>query len=128
MKALVAVLLALCLAALTVQAESIATIELQNRPADEIIPLVKPMLGPGDAITGQGFQLFLRAPPDTQAQVKQMIGALDVAPKMLLISVFQGSDRDLRALRVEGGIFTYFRFHAGNFKQNYGVEFHLFMP
>ena len=103
MKALIAVLLALCLAALTVQAESIATIELQNRPADEIIPLVKPMLGPGDAITGQGFQLFLRAPPDTQAQVKQMIGALDVAPKMLLISVFQGSDRDLRALRVEGG-------------------------
>lgn len=103
MKALVAVLLALCLAALNVQADSIATIELHNRPADEIIPLVKPMLGPADAITGQGFQVFLRAPPDTQAQVKQMIGALDVAPKMLLISVFQGSDRDLRALRVEGG-------------------------
>ena len=84
MKALVAVLLALCLAALTVQAESIATIELQNRPADEIIPLVKPMLGPGDAITGQGFQLFLRAPPDTQAQapVALLVDGLAVGRNM----------------------------------------------
>jgi type II secretory pathway component GspD/PulD (secretin) len=102
MKKLFAVLLVLCLTALTTQAETIATIQLRNRPAEDIIPLVKPMLGPGDAITGQGFQLFLRAPADTQAQVKQMISTLDVAAKMLLISVFQGNQRDLRALSVEG--------------------------
>jgi type II secretory pathway component GspD/PulD (secretin) len=95
-------LLVLCLAALTAQADSIATIQLHNRPAADIIPLVKPMLGPGDAISGQGFQVSLRAPTDTQAQIKQMISALDTAAKMLLISVFQGNQRDLRALSVEG--------------------------
>lgn len=84
------------------QAEAIATIELQNRPAEEVIPIVKPMLGADDSISGQGFKLFLRASPETQAQVRQMIKSLDVAAKMLLISVFQGSDRDLRALGVSG--------------------------
>jgi len=103
MKPVITLLLALCLTALTVQADSIATVQLHNRPAEEIIPLVKPMLGPNDAITGQGFQVFLRASPQTQAQIQQMISRLDVAPRMLLISVFQGSQRDLRALRVEGG-------------------------
>jgi hypothetical protein len=103
MKPVITLLLALCLTALTVQADSIATVQLHNRPAEEIIPLVKPMLGPNDAITGQGFQVFLRASPQTRAQIQQMISRLDVAPRMLLISVFQGSQRDLRALRVEGG-------------------------
>ena len=100
MKQLLVPLLALCLTALTAQADSITTIQLHNRPAEEIIPLVKPMLGQADAITGQGFQVFVRAPAATQTQIEQMISALDVAPKMLLISVFQGNQRDLRALRV----------------------------
>jgi hypothetical protein len=103
MKPLTTLLLALCLTAVGVRADSLSTIQLHNRPAEEIIPLVKPMLGPDDAITGQGFQVFLRASPQTQAQIEQIISKLDVAPKMLLISVFQGSQRDLRALRVEGG-------------------------
>jgi type II secretory pathway component GspD/PulD (secretin) len=92
----------LYLTAPAAQAETIATIQLQNRPAEEVIPIVKPMLGPNDSITGQGFKLFLRASPETQKQVRQMIQSLDVAAKMLLISVFQGNDRDLRALGVSG--------------------------
>jgi type II secretory pathway component GspD/PulD (secretin) len=94
--------LLLYLTAPAAQAETIATIQLQNRPAEEVIPIVKPMLGPNDSITGQGFKLFLRASPETQKQVRQMIQSLDVAAKMLLISVFQGNDRDLRALGVSG--------------------------
>jgi hypothetical protein len=104
MRQLLVPLLALCLAALTAQADTITTIQLHNRPAEEIVPLVKPMLGQDDAITGQGFQVFLRAPAATQTQIKQMISALDVAPQMLLISVFQGGQRELRALRVEGSL------------------------
>jgi len=84
------------------QADSITTIQLHNRPADTVIPVIRPMLGPDEAISGQGFKLFLRSSPKNRAQVKQMIRSLDVAARMLLISVFQGSDRDLRALRVTG--------------------------
>ena len=39
------------LLASTAQADSITTIQLKNRPAIEIIPVVKPMLGADDAIT-----------------------------------------------------------------------------
>ncbi|VAW73919.1 hypothetical protein MNBD_GAMMA13-1522 [hydrothermal vent metagenome] len=86
------------------RADAINTIQLQNRPAGEIIPIVKPMLGPNDSITGQGFKLFLRSSPETLTQVRGMISSLDIAAKMLQISVFQGSDRDIRALNISGNI------------------------
>lgn len=94
----------LTLLASPAQADSINTIQLQNRPAEEVIPIIKPMLGPNDSLTGQGFKLFLRSSPETLAQVKEMISSLDVAAQMLQISVFQGNDRDLRALSISGNV------------------------
>ncbi len=44
-----------------------------------------------ESLSGQGFNLFLRSSPETPAQVKDMIDMLDIAAKLLLISVFQGS-------------------------------------
>jgi len=102
MKYLVPLLLSLGMLAAATRADSIATIQLHNRPAEEIIPIIKPMLGSTDSISGQGFQLFIRTTPENLAQVKQMIGKLDVAAKQLQISVFQGNDRDLRALSMQG--------------------------
>lgn len=97
-------LLGMVLLVSTVQAESITTIQLRNRPAAEVIPVIEPMLGAGDAISGQGFKIFLRSSPQTLAQVKDMIAALDVASKMLQVSVFQGSTRGLRELGFGGNI------------------------
>ncbi len=91
--------LALLLAS-AVQADSITTLQLHNRPAEEIIPIIKPMLGAGDVITGQGFKLFLRSSAETLEQVEAMLEVLDAAAKMLQISVLQGSKRDLTALRI----------------------------
>ncbi len=106
MKQLYLLLCLLTLLASPVQAESINTIQLQNRPAVEIIPIIEPMLGPNDSVTGKDYQLFLRASPETLAQIKEMIGSLDIAAKLLLISVFQGDDRDLRALSIDGSVKT----------------------
>lgn len=97
-------LFGLALLASPVQADSITTIQLLNRPAGEIIPIIKPMLGTDDVITGRGFKLFLRSSPETLAQVKDMIDILDATAKILQISVFQGSDRDLRALNISGNV------------------------
>lgn len=97
-------LFALVLLVSTVQADSITTIQLQHRPAEEVIPVVKPMLGADDAISGQGFKIFLRSSPQTLAQVKEMIGALDVASKTLQISVFQGNTRGLSELGIGADI------------------------
>jgi len=97
-------LLGLMLVASPLQADSLTTIQLLNRPAEEIIPIIKPMLGTGDVITGRGFKLFVRSSAETLAQVEDMIATLDISAKILQISVFQGSDRDLRALGISGNI------------------------
>ncbi|MGI9237421.1 MAG: hypothetical protein ACR2QZ_08485 [Woeseiaceae bacterium] len=102
-------LLGLVLLVSTVQADSLSTIQLQNRPAEEVIPIVTPMLGPNDAISGQGFKIFLRSSPATLARVRSMIDVLDTPAKILHVSVFQGSSQDLGAfgvdtnIQVEGG-------------------------
>ncbi len=88
----------------TAQASSLATIKLANRPAEEIIPVVEPMLVAGDAISGRGFTIFVRTSPATLAQIREMIAALDVAARTLQISVFQGSTRGLGQLGIEGGV------------------------
>ncbi len=93
-------LLGLALLVTAVHAQSITTIQLRNRPAAEVIPIVEPLLGEADRISGHGFKIFLRSSPATVAQVKEIIAALDIAAKTLQISVFQGDSRDLRELGV----------------------------
>jgi type II secretory pathway component GspD/PulD (secretin) len=88
-------LLGLVLLVSAVQADSISTIQLQHRPAEDVISIVEPMLGADDAISGQGFKIFLRSSPQTLARVREMVEDLDIPAKILQVSVFQGSARDL---------------------------------
>ncbi len=85
-------------------AEEKITKKLITRPAEEIIPIIRPMLGAGNVITGQGFKLFLRSSTQTLEEVRDMIEALDVAARNLQISVFQGSEQSLEAMQVSGNI------------------------
>lgn len=103
-------LLGLVLLVSTAQADSMSTIQLQNRPAEEVIPIIKPMLGANDVITGEGFNIFLRSSPETLARVRQMVDVLDIRAKVMLVSVFQGSERDLGALGISANI----QFESGN--------------
>ncbi len=98
-------LLFLCLLlASPLHAASLTVIQLQNRSAEEVIPIVEPMLGTGEIITGQGYKLFLRAAPETVEQVQEIIDAVDIAATMLQISVFQGSKRKLREMSLSGNL------------------------
>ena len=101
---LIYLLVALTLLTTTVQANSITTLQLRNRPAEEVIPIVKPLLGAGESISGRGFKVFLRASPQTLAEVRDVIDALDVAARTLQISVFQGDTRGLEALGFDANI------------------------
>ena len=104
MKRVVLCLLALLLCAAAAVADTIEVIELHNRPAAELIPVIKPMLDAGGSLTGQGFQLIVRSNDANLAQIRHLVNALDTAPEQLLISVFQGTDRDVRALAMSGGV------------------------
>ena len=80
-----------------VPAQTLEIIPLRNRPAEQIIPVVQPLLEPGGIISGNGFQLFVRTSPANLAQIKQMIASLDRAARQLVIHVQQdGEARDSR--------------------------------
>ncbi|MCW9059146.1 MAG: hypothetical protein OQL11_09765 [Gammaproteobacteria bacterium] len=68
----------------------IQVIELQGRSAQEMIPLIQPLLDEGDAITGTGYQLILRTRPENLARIEAVVKRLDQAPKRLRISVHRG--------------------------------------
>ncbi len=97
-------LLGLLLFVSAVRADSLTIIELQHRPAAEVIPIIQPMLGPNDAITGEAYKLFLRSSPETLATVRDMLEFLDAPAKILQVSVFQGSARELRALAASASV------------------------
>jgi type II secretory pathway component GspD/PulD (secretin) len=97
-------LLGLVLLVSAAQADSMSTIQLQNRTAEAVIPIIIPMLEANDVITGEGFNIFLRSSPETLARVRQMIDVLDIRAKVMLVSVFQGSERDLGVLGISANI------------------------
>ncbi len=88
--------LVLLLGAAVAHADAIEFIQLNHRPAEEMIPVLRPLLDPGGTLTGTGFQLIVRTTPGNLAQLKGVIARLDTAPRQLLIAVFQGDERSLR--------------------------------
>lgn len=81
----------------TSHAQSVEMIELRHRPAEQLIPLLKPMVDRDGAITGTGFTLIVRTSPGNLAQIRQMVATLDRAVRQLIIQVRQDSDaRDSR--------------------------------
>lgn len=110
-----------------VQAREITVIELKGRPAEEIIPLIRPLLAPGDALSGTGYQLILRTDPKTLREVRDLISQLDYAPRNLLVSVRRGapSSSDETAVGVTGSVQgDKVRISSGERNQQ-GVDVHL---
>ncbi len=63
------------------------TFKLRNRPATDLLPLVKPFLDPEGAIRGQGYKLFVKSTGANLKQISQIIAELDVALKRLRIFI-----------------------------------------
>jgi hypothetical protein len=70
---------------------ALAIIELQHRPASEVMPWIEPLLRPGEVLTGTGFQLFMRSGPDTLAEVRELLSAVDRAARNLVVTVRRGA-------------------------------------
>lgn len=79
---------ALALAATPTWAE-LEVIELDHRPAAELVPVIEPFLDADDVVRAHGFQLIIRASPARLKQVRQIIARLDSAPQQLRITVRQ---------------------------------------
>jgi len=83
-------------------AQDLQVIDLHYRFADEIIPIVQPLLEPGGVLTGADNVLFVRTSPSNLEQIRQAVAAIDVAPRQLLITVGQGTVRTSDAVAIRG--------------------------
>jgi type II secretory pathway component GspD/PulD (secretin) len=101
--AAIAVLLPLGAAILApVRAQDLQVIELDFRMAQDLIPILEPLLEPGGVLTGTDDVLFVRTSPENLEQIRAAVATLDRAPRQLLITVGQGTVRDVDAARAEG--------------------------
>jgi len=99
-----ALVLALVLAAVVARAEPVLeVIPLHHRTAEEIIPILQPMLAREGTLSGFKGQLIVRTTPDNLAEIKRILASLDSAPRQLLISVRQ--DADVRHQRSTAEVF-----------------------
>jgi hypothetical protein len=72
-----------------VQAESLEMIQLRYRTAEDLLPILQPLVPAGAAISGTGDMLLVRADAGTVAQLRAAVANLDRAPRQLLITVGQ---------------------------------------
>jgi len=71
---------------------TVEIIPLKYRQADQLIPVLQPLLGRDVSISNFQNQLVIRATPAEMAQVKNVLASLDTPPRRLMITVRQDSD------------------------------------
>jgi len=88
------------------QSTQLVVIELNSRTADEVIPLLKPMLARGGTISGLKDKLIIRTTPENLAVLRSMLDVVDARPRRLLIAVGQERDGlgETREIGVSGSI------------------------
>ena len=75
----------------------IEVIELQARPLEEILPVIRPFAGPDGTVTGMGNSLVVKAAPARLREIRQLLAELDRPPHRLLITVGNQGDRTARS-------------------------------
>ena len=68
-------------------ASGIEIIQLRSQTAEELIPVIRPLLGNEDVVTGSGYQLIIRAPAHRVDDIRKLLEEIDRPIQQLLISV-----------------------------------------
>ncbi len=112
MTALARLLVALwvALAALGAHAQTMRTevIDLRYRSAEDVLPVLRPLLAPGGVLNALDNRLILKTTPDNLADLKRVLDTLDRRPRQLVVSVTEDADQARRenALAFGGSVGT----------------------
>ena len=66
---------------------TLEVISLRHRTADQVIPVLRPLLEPGGVLSGQYSSLIVRTSPQNLAQIRAALDAIDQPQRRLVISV-----------------------------------------
>ena len=83
--------------------EKIEVITLHYRTAEQVIPLLQPLVGKDGAVTGLQNRLVIRTSADNLARIKRVLESIDTKPRRLMIIVRQNATRE--ALAQEASVF-----------------------
>jgi type II secretory pathway component GspD/PulD (secretin) len=102
--ALAAVLAGLALQALGQHALEI--IALKYRTADQVLPVLRPLLEPGGTLTGQQNQLIVRASPANLAELRRALDTIDrpLARLQILVRFDDAADAASQGVEASGRI------------------------
>ncbi len=81
---------------------TLEVISLRHRTADQVIPVLQPLLEPGGALSGQYNQLIVRTSPANLAQIRAALEAIDRPARRLSISVRFDATQDAMRREVQG--------------------------
>lgn len=84
--------------------DSIKMIPLQSRSAEELMPLIRPLLDPSEALSGTGYQLIVRATPERHEEIQALVAQLDQAAKQLRISVRRAAHEEIERERAQANV------------------------
>lgn len=76
----------------TVTAADLTVIELRNRTADEMLPVLRPLVGADAALSGIDYKLFVRGSATDVARIRDALAVLDRTPRQLMVSVRYNSN------------------------------------
>jgi type II secretory pathway component GspD/PulD (secretin) len=102
------VVAALMATAAFAQNSTLEVITLKYRTAEQVIPVLQPLLDKSGSLSGMQSQLFVRTTAANLADLKRVLATLDAAPRRLMITVRQDAmlDRDRTVGEVSGRIST----------------------
>ncbi len=78
--------------------EKLEVIPLNNRQVEEVIPVIRALLGRNETVTGISNQLIVRASPQKLKEIKSLLEKIDARLKNLRITVRQGLRSQLESL------------------------------
>lgn len=70
----------------------VEVIPLHYRTAEEVIPILQPMLAREGTLSGFKGQLIIRTTPENLVELKRILASVDTAPRQLVITVRQDAD------------------------------------
>jgi len=88
------------------QATVLEVFTLKYRTAEQVIPLIQPMLRAGGSISGLQNQLIVRTTAGNLEEIRRILASVDTVPRRLVITVRQDADGDSgrRAAEVSGSV------------------------
>ncbi|UCC55057.1 MAG: hypothetical protein JSU75_06605 [Gammaproteobacteria bacterium] len=80
----------------------IEVIELRAATLNEVIPVVRPLVGPDGTVTGMGNNLVIKAAPDRVREIRELLVRIDRPPRRLIITVGNSGEDAGRASGYSG--------------------------